>query len=98
MGSLIGFFVGLGIMASAWSGDLEFWGIGVFVVAGILGILLFPNTVGTFMTSIMFMSPIAIVLAAIRGNSDSVKVALGLTACAWLTQIVVGTIRKGSVQ
>jgi len=97
MGSLIGFFIGLGIIASAWSGDLEFWGIGVFLLAGIVGVLLFPMTVGTFMTSIMFMSPIAIVLAAIRGNSESVKVALALTVCAWLTQVLVGTLRKGSV-
>lgn len=96
MGTLFGFFVGLGIIAAAWSGDLEFWGVGAFVAAGIFGILLFPRTVGTFMTSIMFMSVIAAGLAALRGFGDSAKVALTFAVCAFFTQLIVGFIRQSS--
>jgi hypothetical protein len=96
MGSLFGFFAGIGLLFGAWEGSLEPWGFGVFIAAILLGIVLMPMTVGTFMTTIMFMAPLAAILALIRGNFESAGVAAGITVGAFITQILVGLIRGGS--
>jgi len=96
MGSLFGFFAGIGLLFGAWEGSLEPWGFGAFIAAILLGVVLMPMTVGTFMTSVMFMAPLAAVLALIRGNFESAGVAAGIAVGAFVTQIVVGAIRGGS--
>lgn len=93
MGSLFGFFAGLGVISSAWSGDLAFWGIGLFIILTAIGILLFPMTVGTFTTAILLMSPIAIIAGLINGTSDSTIAALGIGICAGISAFVVGRLR-----
>ena len=93
MGSIFGLFAGLGLISSAWSGDLTFWGIGLFVVLALLGTFVFPRTVGTFATAVMFMSPIAVIAGLINGTSSSALAALGIGIGAALTQFVVGRIR-----
>ena len=97
MGSLLGLFVGIGLLFGAWDGTIESWGLGAFVVAGLLGIVLMPMTVGTFMTSIMFIAPFAAILALLRGNYESAGVSFGIAVGAFVTQIIVGAIRKDSV-
>jgi hypothetical protein len=93
LGTFGGYLVGLGIIGSAWSGDLTFWGIPVFIIAGIVGIFLTPMLIGTFMTGIMFTSPIAAIAGFINGNSDSALTALGIGIGAFITQFVVGHVR-----
>jgi hypothetical protein len=93
MGTLIGWVVGLGIIGSAWSGDLSFWGIGVFVIAALVGIFLMPMTVGTFMTSIMFSSIIALIAGFINGNNDSALTALAIGIGSFVTQLIIGALR-----
>lgn len=96
MGSFLGFFAGLGVISSAWSGDLDFWGIGLFVALALIGIVIFPRTVGTFATAIMFMSPIAVIAGLINGTSDSAIAALGIGIGAGATQFIVGRVRPDS--
>ena len=96
MGSILGFFTGLGLISSAWSGDLTFWGIGLFLVLALLGAFVFPRTVGTFATSVMFMSPIAVVAGLINGTSSSALAALGIGIGAAVTQFIVGRVRPES--
>jgi hypothetical protein len=97
MGSLIGLFVGIGLLFGAWEGTIEPWGLGAFVAAGLLGIILMPMTIGTFMTSIMFIAPVAALLALIRGNTESAGLLVGIAIGAFVTQIIVGAVRKNSV-
>lgn len=96
MGSIFGLFVGLGLISSAWSGELESWGLGLFIALAALGIFIFPRTIGTFATAIMFLGAIAIIAALINGNSDSALTAFGITLGAALTQFIVGKVRPES--
>lgn len=96
MGSILGLFIGLGLISSAWSGELESWGIGLFIVLAVLGIFIFPRTIGTFATAIMFLGAIAIIAALINGNSDSALTAFGITLSAAITQFIVGKVRPES--
>lgn len=96
MGSLLGFFVAIGMIGSAWSGTLSFWGLPIFIVAALIGIFLMPMTVGTFMTSIMFGAPIAVIAGLIAGNSDSALTALSIGVGAFVVQFVIGKIRGGA--
>ena len=96
MGSVLGLFIGLGLISSAWSGDLESWGLGLFIALAVLGIFIFPRTIGTFATAIMFLGAIAIIAALINGNSDSALTAFGITLGAALTQFIVGKVRPES--
>ena len=93
LGTFGGFIAGIGIVGSAWSGDLSFWGFPIFVIAGIVGIFLTPMLVGTFMTGIMFAAPIAAIGGFINGNSDSALTALGIGLCAFIVQFIVGHVR-----
>ena len=97
MGSLLGLFVGIGLLFGAWDGTIESWGLGAFLVAGLLGIVLIPMTVGTFMTSIMMIAPIAALLALLRGNMESAGVSFGIAIGAFITQWIVGALRRGSI-
>jgi hypothetical protein len=94
MGSIAGFFVGIGLISSAWSGDLSFWGIPIFVIAAIVGVFLMPMFVGTFMTGVMFASPIAVIAGFINGNSDSAITALGIGVGAFVVQFIVGSVHR----
>ena len=93
MGSILGFFTGLGLISSAWSGDLTFWGIGLFVVLALLGTFVFSITVGTFSTAVMFMSQLAVIAGLIYGTSSSALAALGIGIGAAVTQFLVGRVR-----
>ena len=96
MGSLFGFFAGLGIISGAWSGDLEAWGFGAFLVFAIVGVLIFPRTIGTFMTAVMTLGAVAILAGLVSGNGDSAFVALGITLGAAATQFLIGRVRPES--
>lgn len=96
MGSIAGLFVGLGLITSAWAGELASWGIGLFIVLAILGVLLFPRTVGTFATAIMFLGAIAIIAALINGHGESALAAFGIAIGAAVTQFIVGKVRPES--
>lgn len=96
MGAILGFIVGVGLAISAWDGSLEPWGLGVFVVAGVLGVVLIPRTVGMFMTGVMGFSPIAILAGLISGHGSSALTALGIGIGAFATQLLVGKLRSES--
>jgi hypothetical protein len=97
LGSLIGFFAALGMIGSAWSGTLDFWGLPIFVIAAIVGVFVLPMTIGTFMASIMFGSPIAFIAGLISGNSNSAFTALGIGVCAIAVQMIIGYLHRGSL-
>jgi hypothetical protein len=96
VGSLLGLIVAIGMIGSSWSGTLSFWGLPIFIVAALLGIFLMPMTVGTFMTSIMFGAPIAVLAGLIAGNSNSALTALAIGVGAFIVQFIIGKIRGGA--
>ena len=96
MGSILGFLVGVGMIFSAWSGDLEPWGIFAFILLALIGVLLFPRTVGTFTSGVMFLSPLAILSGLISGNTESAFSALVIGIGAFATQWIVGKFRPES--
>jgi hypothetical protein len=81
---------------STWSGELDYWSLGAIPVLTLLGVLIIPFTVGTFMTMLVIISPIAAIAGAIRGNWTSAGAALAWAVAAFLSQLIVGAIRKSS--
>jgi hypothetical protein len=104
---MIGFIAGLGLLFSylgaAWTvdtseGSLFSSGIGgAFAILGILtlvGIFLFPRTVGTAFTPMSFATPIAFLIALFRNGFGYSLFILAVGVGAWLVTFVVGTLRR----
>ena len=103
---MIGFLAGIGLLFSylgaAWTIDttevsLFSSGIGgAFIILGILaivGIFLFPRTVGTAFTPMSFATPIAFLIALFRHGFGYSLFILAVGVGAWLVTFVVGIIR-----
>ena len=104
--NVIGFIAGLGLLFSylgaAWTVDttensLFSSGIGgAFAILGILtviGIFLFPRTVGTAFTPMSFATPIAFLIALFRNGISYPLFILAVGVGAWLVTFVVGRFR-----
>ena len=103
---MIGFIAGLGLLFSylgaAWSVDtsensLFSSGIGgAFAILGVvtvLGIFLFPRTVGTAFTPMSFATPIAFLVALFRQGFVYSLFILAVGVGAWLVTFIVGLVR-----
>jgi hypothetical protein len=104
---MIGFIVGLGLLFSylgaAWTvdtseGSLFSSGLGgAFAILGVLtlvGIFLFPRTIGTAFTPMSFATPIAFVIALIRQGFSYSMFILALGVGALLVTFIVGFVRR----
>lgn len=103
---MIGFFAGLGLLFSylgaAWTIDtsseslfsqeieVALLSLGVFTL---IGIFLFPRTVGTAFTPMSFATPIAFLIALFRHGFTYSLFILALGVGAWLVTFIVGSIR-----
>lgn len=103
---MIGFIAGLGLLFSylgaAWTidtseGTLFSSGLGgAFAILGILtvvGIFLFPRTVGTAFTPMSFATPIAFLIALFRNGLSYSLFILAVGFGAWLVTFIVGMVR-----
>ncbi len=103
---MIGFIAGLGLLFSylgaAWTvdtseGSLFSSGIGgAFAILGVLtlvGIFLFPRTIGTAFTPMSFATPVAFLIALFRNGFGYSLFILAVGVGAWLVTFVVGTLR-----
>lgn len=93
MGTILGVIVGALAIIAAWNGELRFWGIPIFLLAVIAGILLFPKTIGTFMSVVVSASVIAFIAALINGHDESAIAAVFIGVGALLTQFAIGKLR-----
>ena len=93
IGTILGILVGVGICSQAFDGNLQGWSLGAIVVVVLIG-LIFPVTVGTFLTGVALMSPIAAILGFVVGNASSGFAAIGIGLLAFGGQFVVGHIRR----
>ena len=103
---MIGFIAGLGLLFSylgaAWNvdtseGSLFSSGLGgAFAILGVLavvGIFLFPRTVGTAFTPMSFATPIAFLIALFRHGFSYSLFILAVGVGAWAVTFIVGLVR-----
>ena len=93
MGAIAGIIVGIAMCVQAFNGELEPWSLGIALIAVLVGII-FPITVGTFLTGVVIASPLAAILGFISGNTHSALAALGIGVIAFAGQFIVGHIRR----
>lgn len=104
---MIGFIAGLGLLFSylgaAWTvdtseGSLFSSGLGgAFASLGVItivGIFLFPRTVGTAFTPMSFATPVAFFIALFRHGFGYSLFILAVGVGAWLVTFIVGMVRK----
>lgn len=103
---MIGFLAGIGLLFSylgaAWTVDtsedsLFSSGLGgafaIFGVLTIVGIFLFPRTVGTAFTPMSFATPVAFLIALFRQGIGYSLFILAVGIGAWLVTFIVGLVR-----
>ena len=104
---MIGFIAGLGLLFSylgaAWTvdtseGSLFSSGLGgAFAILGVLtlvGIFLFPRTVGTAFTPMSFATPVAFLIALFRQGFGYSLFILAMGLGAWAVTFIVVTLRR----
>lgn len=104
---MIGFIAGLGLLFSylgaAWTvdtseGSLFSSGLGgAFAILGVVtlvGIFLFPRTVGTAFTPMSFGTPVAFLIALFRQGFGYSLFILAIGIGAWAVTFIVGTLRR----
>lgn len=106
---MIGGIAGIGLvityLGAAWSGpgeeDTLFNGgfvPGLLVIFGIglVGVFLFPRTVGMMFTPITFTTPIAFVLGWISSGFVYGLVMLGFGVVSWAVTFIIGMVRPNA--
>ena len=63
---------------------------------GVVGVFLFPRTVGMMFTPITFATPIAIVLALINSGIQFALIMTGFGIASWAVTFVIGKVRPES--
>ena len=105
IGGILGIGLVISYLATAWSGpgegDTLFNGgfvPGLLVIFGIglVGVFLFPRTVGMLFTPITFAAPIAFVLGWISSGFVYGLIMLGFGVAAWSVTIIIGKLRPES--
>ena len=104
---MIGFIAGLGLLFSylgaAWTVDTSEGSLfssgrgGAFAILGVLtlvGIFLFPRTVGTAFTPMSFATPVAFLIALFRQGFGYSLFILAIGIGAWAVTFIVGTLRR----
>jgi hypothetical protein len=103
---VIGFLGGIGFLFSylgaAWTKDetgSSFFGSGIgpillaLAIIAVIGIFLFPRTVGMMFTPMFFATPVAFLVAIFRNGFGYAMFILGVGIAAWLVTFIVGTLR-----
>jgi hypothetical protein len=102
IGGILGIGLVLSYLATAWSGPGEgdtlfnggfIPGIAVIFVFALVGIFLFPRTIGMMFTPITFATPVAFVLGWISSGIGFGLVMLGFGVICWLVTFVIGMVR-----
>ena len=105
LGGFLGIILGISYLATAWSGpgngDNLFDGgllpglASIFII-GLVGVFLFPRTVGMMFTPVTFATPIAFILALLRSGFGFALVMVGFGIAAWLVTFIIAKVRPES--
>lgn len=101
---MIGFLWGLSLLVSylsqAWAGNDSTSGfvpaLAFFGISTLVGVVLFPRTVGMAFTPMFFVTPVAFLIALFRHSFVYSLAILGIGLCAGLAQFIVGRVRPNS--
>ena len=106
IGGVLGILLTISYLATAWSGpgngDTLFNGgfvpgLVVIFIIGVVGLLLFPRTVGMMFTPVTFATPIAFILALINSGLQFALVIVAFGVAAWAVTFLIGKFRPDSV-
>ena len=106
IGGILGIGLVISYLATAWSGPGEgdtlfnggfIPGVVVIFVFALVGIFLFPRTIGMMFTPITFATPVAFVLGWISSGIGFGLVMLGFGIICWFVTFVIGTVRPDSI-
>jgi hypothetical protein len=105
IGGILGILLAISYLGTAWTGpgdgDTLFNGgfipglVFIFGI-GLVGVFLFPRTVGMMFTPITFMTPIAFVLGWISSGIGFGLVMLGFGVVSWAVTMIIGKVRPES--
>jgi hypothetical protein len=105
IGSILGIGLVISYLATAWTGPGEVDTIfnggfipGLLVIFGfgLIGVFLFPRTIGMMFTPITFATPIAFVLGWISVGFVYGLVMLGFGVAAWSVTFIISKVRPES--
>ena len=105
IGSIFGIGLVISYLATAWTGPDEgdtifnggfVAGLWVILAVGLVGVFLFPRTVGIMFTPITFATPIGFVLGWISSGIGFGLVMLGFGVLCWAVTFVIGKVRPES--
>lgn len=95
IGTIVGIISALGLLGSAFAGD-QYWFAGFFgsiVVFSIIGLILFPRTVGIALTWIQLSSPIAAIGGGLLHGWGIFFASLGVLCSCWIVNLIIAFIR-----
>lgn len=101
IGTLVGLGLAFGQLSAAWtttdSGGLFdeslFWGLGIITFWTLLGLFLFPRTVGFAFTPVLFTTPIAFIIGWVKHDFFHGFKLLILGFSCWIATIIIAKIR-----
>ena len=102
LGGILGIGLVISYLATAWSGPGEgdtlfnggfVPGLVVIFGIGLVGVFLFPRTVGIMFTPITFATPIGFLLGWISSGMGFGLVMLGFGVVSWAVTFIIGMVR-----
>ena len=106
LGGILGIGLVISYLATAWSGPGEgdtlfnggfVSGLVVILIIGLIGVFLFPRTVGIMFTPLTFATPIAFVLGWISSGIGFGLVMLGFGVVSWAVTFIIGMLRPDAI-
>jgi hypothetical protein len=98
VGALLGIALAISYLGAAWDGmlDEDNWFNGslfpIFLTIGaltLLGLFLFPRTIGMAFTPPVFMAPVAVILGWVRNGFGHGLTMLGIGLALWLSTVII---------
>ena len=100
VGALLSLFIAIGYVQLAWTGgDYAFFTLETLWVAlglVLVGVFVIPRTIGTLLVPVLFISPVASVIALIRHGWGHAAVVAGIALIALVVTFVIATFRPDS--
>lgn len=97
IGTLLGVFLAFQLIAVAWSGGLSFASLVPVGVMFLIGLLLFPRTIGIAFMWVLLAGIPALIVALLRGGWGQAGMTLLLCLTVGAASAVLGAVRRDAV-